>query len=376
VLGYTRSYFNDIPTLRAMVRRETGDGFELSNGVDIAISTNSYRDVRGRTLLLAILDEVAFYRDERSATPDEEVYRALKPGLARIPGSMLVGISTPYSKRGLLHRKFVEHYGRDGDVLVIRAPSRTFNPTIDQATVDEALQSDPFAARAEWLAEFRDDISGWATRELIEGAVDRGVTVRPPIPGVGYFSFCDPSGGVSDSFCAAVTHAENGVGILDCLVEIKAPFNTELATSQIAGVLRSYGCASTTGDRYSGQWCAQAFTRNNIIYHYSERDRSAIYQDTLPLLNSGKIRLLDSRQLIHQFASLERSSSPVGKERIQEAVGGHDDLCNSAAGALLLAAGSSSALARWTNPALTRALSYPIASSYYAPQSLGCFRPG
>jgi hypothetical protein len=80
VLDYTRSYFTDIPTLRAMVRRETGTGFELNNSVDIAISTNSFRAVRGRTLLLAILDECAFYRDERSATPDEETYRALKPG--------------------------------------------------------------------------------------------------------------------------------------------------------------------------------------------------------------------------------------------------------------------------------------------------------
>jgi hypothetical protein len=57
-------------------------------------------------------------------------YQALEhtPGLARLPGSILIGISTPYRKGGLLYRKFREHYGKDGDILVIRAPSTTFNP--------------------------------------------------------------------------------------------------------------------------------------------------------------------------------------------------------------------------------------------------------
>jgi hypothetical protein len=195
VLDYTRSYFTEIPPLKAMVSRETASGFLLNNGVEVAIATNSHRSVRGRTLLCAVLDETAFYRDERSSTPDEEIYRAIKPGLARMPGSMLIGISTPYRKAGLLYRMFSQHYGRDGDdVLVIRAPSVVFNPTLDQSVIEQALAEDPSGAAAEWLAQFRDDVSGWATRELIEAAVDRGVTVRPPAPRVRYQSFCDPSG--------------------------------------------------------------------------------------------------------------------------------------------------------------------------------------
>jgi hypothetical protein len=131
-------------------------------------------------LLCAILDETAFWRDDKSSMPDEETYRAIKPGLARMPSSILIGISTPYRKAGLLHRMFQEHYGRGGDdVLVVRAPSTTLNPTLDRAVIEQALAEDPSAASAEWLAQFRDDISGWATRELIEAAVDRSVTVRP-----------------------------------------------------------------------------------------------------------------------------------------------------------------------------------------------------
>ncbi len=89
-----------------MIGRETRDGFELSNAVDIAIGTNNYKAVRGRAVLAAILDEVAFYQSESSSSPDIETYRALMPGLATLPGSMLIGISSPYRRAGLLHQKY------------------------------------------------------------------------------------------------------------------------------------------------------------------------------------------------------------------------------------------------------------------------------
>jgi hypothetical protein len=133
-----------------------------------------------------------------------------------LPDSILIGISTPYRKSGLLYRKFSECYGRDdSDVLVIRAPSIALNPTLDPKVVDQAIEEDAAGASAEWLAQFRDDITGWASRELIEGTVDRGVTVRPPVPGIFYHSFCDASGGVRDSFTMAIAHAEDRVAVLE-----------------------------------------------------------------------------------------------------------------------------------------------------------------
>jgi hypothetical protein len=157
VLGYTRSYFDEIALLDHMVGRRTSIGFDLDNSVDVAITTNSFRAVRGRPVLAAVLDECAFWRDERSATPDEETYRALTPGMATLRDAMLIGISSPYRKAGLLYRKFKDHFGReDDDILVIRATTISLNPTIDRSIIDRAMADDPVAARAEWLAEFRD----------------------------------------------------------------------------------------------------------------------------------------------------------------------------------------------------------------------------
>ena len=83
----------------------------------------------------------------------------------------------------------------------------------------------------------------------------------------------------------------------------------------------------------------QALARHGIRYEHSEQDRSAIYANALPLLTSGRARLLDSKRLVHQLAGLERTVLPAGRERIDHARGSHDDLANSAAGALALAAG-------------------------------------
>ena len=58
----------------------------------------------------------------------------------------------------------------------------------------------------------------------------------------------------------------------------------------------------------------------------------------LPLFASGRARLLDNPRLVNQFAALERRTFPSGRDRIDHDRAGRDDLCNAAAGALVLAA--------------------------------------
>ena len=204
--------------------------------------------------------------------------------------------------------------------------------------IDDALRRDPPAARAEWLAEWRDDIAAFLSRELIESAVERGVTVRPPEAGVEYFAFADPSGGLGDSFTAAIAHRDaDGKAILDCLHEVRAPFDPAVATREIAATLKAYGVTKVIADKYAALWPVSEFSRNAITLEHSERDRSAIYADFLPLLTSGRARLLDAPRLVGQFCNLERKASPSGKDRIDHPQGAHDDLSNSAAGALVLA---------------------------------------
>jgi hypothetical protein len=250
---------------------------------------------------------------------------------------MLIGISTPYRKSGLLYRKFRESYGvDDDDVLVIRAPSIVMNPTLDQVVIEQEIAADPAKNKAEYLAEWRDDISGWAPRELIESAVDYGVVVRPPRSDIYYRAFIDVSGGVRDSAACAIAHREDETAVLDCLVEVPSPHDPNAATRQMADVIKSYGLTDATGDKYAAQWTVEAFAKYGITYQHSERDRSAIYLECLPLFTSGRVRLLDHKRLVGQFASLERRTSSLGRDRVDHGPNGHDDLCNAAAGALVM----------------------------------------
>jgi hypothetical protein len=65
-------------------------------------------------------------------------------------------------------------------VLVIKAPPAVLNPTIDQSIIDKAYEDDLLVARAEWGAEFRDDIAAYIDPEMVAACVSPGVRELPP----------------------------------------------------------------------------------------------------------------------------------------------------------------------------------------------------
>ena len=341
VLNYIRSYFRDIPALAAMVEHETKDGFALNNLVDITVATNSFRAVRGKPILLVILDEAAFMSSETSANPDTELYAALRPGMLTIPGSRMIIISSPYRKAGLLWDRYRKYFGtNDNNTLVIQSDLRTLNPTISQAQIDAETEEDPASAVSEIQGRFRDDIGAFLSIELIESAVDKGVMVRAPQKGFAYHCGVDPSGGVLDSFVTAISHAEkDGKVVLDALLECKAPFDPDIAVKESAELMKSYGITQCTGDRYSAQFVVSAYSKHGVTYRHSDRDRSKIYADVLAVFTSGRARLLDTpkARLVIQYAGLQRETTSMGRDKIDHGPGQKDDLANAASLAMVLA---------------------------------------
>ena len=100
--------------------------------------------------------------------------------------------------------------------------------------------------------------------------------------------------------------------MLDLAHEVRPPFSPSNAIAEICALLKSYGVTSVTGDKYAPGFVEEGFKGHGVRYTYSERDRSAIYVETLPLLTSGRARLVDSKKLVTQFASLERRTSAGG----------------------------------------------------------------
>lgn len=67
----------------------------------------------------------------------------------------------------------------------------------------------------------------------------------------------------------------------------------------------------------------------------SEELTSDNFRETLPLLNSGRIELLDHPRLIAQLIGLERRTSRLGKDTISHPPSGHDDIATAVCGAAL-----------------------------------------
>jgi hypothetical protein len=338
LLRYVRGLLA-VPMLAAMVEREVAEGVDLTNGVTIEVHTASFRAVRGYTLVAAICDEVAFWRvDEDAAEPDREILNALRPGMATCPGALLLAISSPYARRGELWRAYERHFGKDGDVLVWQAPTRAMHPAVPQELIDAAAVEDESSALAEYGAQFRRDVESFVSREAVEAAVigDRA-ELPPDRHRHEYLGFVDAAGGSGqDSMTLALAHAEGERVVLDVLREVRPPFSPDAVCADFAAVLREYAVARVRGDRYAGSWPASRLAAHGIRYEPSERTKSEIYAAFLPLLNSGRVELLDDPRLKRQLLGLERRTARGGRDSIDHAPRSHDDLANAAAGALVM----------------------------------------
>jgi hypothetical protein len=334
IMRYVVGLLRSVPMLAPLIESEAAERVDLCKRVTIEVHTASFRSTRGYSIIAALLDELAFWpTDEGSSEPDVEVINAIKPGMATIPGSLLLCASSPYARKGALYAAWRKHHGKDGDpVLVWHAPTRAMNPTVPQSVIDEAAERDPASAAAEYGAEFRSDIESFVSREAVEACVSLDVRERAPLLRTRYFGFVDPSGGSADSMTLAVGHREDDVVVLDALRERKPAFSPEDVVSEFAGLLKSYRVTSISGDRYGGEWPKERFRDHAISYEPAQKPKSDLYRDFLPAINSRKIDLLDHPRLLTQLVGLERRTARGGRDSIDHAPGTHDDLANAVAG--------------------------------------------
>jgi hypothetical protein len=336
VFAYAKAFLEASPVLRQEVDSITRNEIRLRNGIVIAVHANSFRTVRGRTLVAAIFDEVALWRDESSATPDVEIYSAVLPALLTTNG-MLVGISTGYRRLGLLYQKHRDHFGQDSDdTLVVQGSTLQFNQSLTEQDLAAQRAADPAAAASEWDGGFRDDISGYLDDALLDRAVEHARPLElPPRRDLFYKAFCDASGGVGgDAYTLSIGHKEKGVFVVDVIRGTVGKFDPQVVTAEYAALLKEYRVGSTTGDFYAAEWTASAWRSCNIAYTRSDLSKSQIYLEVIPLFARGLVRLPDHAKLLRELRLLERRTARGGKDSIDHPKGGRDDHANAVAGVL------------------------------------------
>jgi hypothetical protein len=256
--------------------------------------------------------------------------------------------ATPPSSRQLKRRqagsdpgeiggaKCRRHYGAGGDprILVAHGASRTLNPSLPQRVVDRALEKDRTRATAEYLAEFRTDVEGFVALEVVESCVGDHREMLPAA-GVTYRAFVDPSGGSEDAMTLAIAHGSARPDervIVDAVREVRPPFSPSAVVGDFAVLLKSYRISKVVGDHYGGEFVKEPFRKHGISYEVCKQPKSDLFRDMLPLLNSGHIILPRHDRLIAQIVGLERRVSRAGRDSIDHAPGGHDDIANAVSG--------------------------------------------
>jgi hypothetical protein len=369
ILDYITANFEQSPMLRDQIHKRVKWALKLRDGIDIEVRASDFRRLRGVTCVACVADESAFWRSENSTNPDCEILAAVRPTLATTRGPLFL-ISSPYARRGELWSLYSRHYGPTGDplILVAKADSRTMNPSLPQSVVDRAMERDPASAAAEYLATFRTDIESFVNLEAVAACVTKDVREREPQAGIKYYAAIDPSGGSSDSMTLCISHRDraSGVIVIDCIRERTPPFSPEAVCREFAATLKSYNVSKVASDRYGGAWPTEQFYKCGIACEPFELPKSDLYLALLPLINSTKIELLDHSKMLNQLTGLERRTARSGKDSIDHAPGGHDDLINAVAGAAYLA----SAKKHWDRASLHKVLEFARVPGRY-PSDVG-----
>jgi hypothetical protein len=331
ILRYIKGILNSNSVFRQYILSELRESVELSNGIAIEVMSCSYRSIRGRTVVCSIFDEIAFWRVE-GANPDKEILAATRPSMATIPNSKLMVISSPYARSGVLYETHRDYYGKDDpEILVWLAPTRVMNPTIPQKLIDRETEKDPTAARAEWYAEFREDIEEFLSLDAIEAVCVLDGALAPSRDS-SYLAFTDPSGGRADAFTLAIGHGSKEKLTVDLLKAWEPPFNPESVVNDIVEALRDYRINRIVGDRYGAAWVSSAFEKRGITYEPSEKNKSDLFLGLEGLINTRSVELPADKKLINELMALERRRGKSGKDIIQHPPRSKDDLANAIAG--------------------------------------------
>ena len=349
-MRFISGLINAVPGLQSAILAEDGEKIVLANRVVIEVHTASFRATRGYTFAAVVTDETAYWRDETAANPDVEIFRALRPALSTIPGALLLNASSPYRRAGQLWATYKRHYGKDdGRVLVWQAPTEAMNSTVPAADIAQAYDDDPESAASEYGAQFRSDIADFINRDIVEACIEDGCYERPPARAAGrsYVAFIDAAGGSgSDSMTLAIAHREphpvmlgEHVVVLDAIRERRPPFSPDDVVIEFSALMKDYGVHRAESDKWGGDWVISAFEKHRVRIAPTAKPKGDLYRELLPQINGRRCALLDHTRLVAQLCGLERRTGSSGRDSIDRAPGGHDDVANAVAGACGMVAG-------------------------------------
>jgi len=344
IFNYAKGLVESSPLLRGHVVEARNDILTFDTGAVLEVMTSNHKSIRGRSFALVLADEVAFWEaSAESANPDREVIRAARPGLATL-GGRLIALSSPYGQFGVLWDQRRRYWGRtESSTLFWQASSRDMHPGLPESLVTQALEEDPEGSRAEWLGEFRGDLSNLFTPEALDRCTAKRRTELPPSSTARYMGAIDAAGGGGtnssrDGYAACCVHVQGGRVVVDWVELVQPPYNPLEVTARLCLRFRAYQVRKVFADQWSLDTITSEARRHGVLIERSEQSTSESFLEFAACLNGGLVELVDHAGLRHQLEALQRSTRSGGRERVEHRRGEHDDLAAAVARACVTAA--------------------------------------
>jgi len=355
VLGAVRS----VPAIAKRIIAETADGFMIRrpDGAVVEVvclpATRGGSALRGRSIICALLEEAAFFRDESAVVNDVEIVKAVGPRI--LPGGQLLIVSTPWLEQGVLFDLWKANHGGPVTALVAHAPTLLLRDDADtRLYVERAMHNDPDTARNELGAEFLGGGAGFFfDPETLGRAVDRR---RPLVMRAPPNAIVDAGGDVglvTDSSALVVGAFVGKIFTLLEMLELRpkasAPLKLSFVIAEFAAVLKRHAIRSFVADGHSREPAREWATHHQIFIRSAAGGAEKKAESFLGLqqaLKEGRVNLPDHPRLLMQLRSVVARPVSGGGLRIDmpRRAGAHGDL----AAALVLAhsnGGSGSKLA-------------------------------
>lgn len=156
------------------------------------------KGLRGRGIICAILDEIAFFVDDGKSSA-ERVYKAIFPSIAQFARKnkktreaigdtegRIIQISSPDAKEGFLYRQFqtaMSDSKASKNMLMIQAPTWEIRPDLPESYYETEYAKDPRGFMTEHGAKFSDRVRGWIEdyRDLAQCIVP---SLKPQVRGL------------------------------------------------------------------------------------------------------------------------------------------------------------------------------------------------
>ena len=326
--------------LSALISADSTETVSINRGgrtVTIAVLPASAggASVRGRSLVCAILDEAAFFRDASYAVNDVEIFRAASPRVIT-GGQTLVG-STPWARGGLLFDLYKDNFAAPKTCVVAHAPTtllRNGSSPADLRVLDEVKREflrDPENARREFGAEFLDiGTDQYFSTSAIDASVNNDIepTAEGDVVSIGIdLGFSRDS----SALVAVATNTQGNARVVR-VEEVGSPAKPSEVAALFASIARSYGATAVITDlhyREAVREWLQPYGLGVISAPEGNRGKIESYDRVKRLFSERKLSLPTHARLLSQLRGVVARTGAGGTITISSPrtpQGGHGDI--------------------------------------------------